>query len=169
MNIRKIAKVNDLHTIMDHLPPRCSDARLYRMKNGQVFLYCSSEQIILVPKDFDLKQEREHLEENGFSFLGCRDVNFVSRIEFAPYICTIPRNGIDAINCYPDAKCFTVNGHLVGYSLSKETLIIVYKGPRTASKRQIIRDIMQSEFFEFAPRIQSKVQNPSSEKSNSST
>ena len=49
----------------------------------------------------------------------------IKKVERAPYICTVPRNGIQAINCYPDAKAFTFRGRLFGYSEEKETLICV--------------------------------------------
>ena len=61
----------------------------------------------------------------------------IKKIEKAPYICTIPRNGIQAINCYPDAKAFTYRGRLFGYSRVKETIICVSKGKESSGQLSV--------------------------------
>lgn len=49
----------------------------------------------------------------------------IRKIEEAPYICTIPRRGIQAIKCYPDAKSIMYNGKVVGFSPQEGTLIVL--------------------------------------------
>ena len=57
----------------------------------------------------------------------------IRKIEEAPYICTIPRRGIQAIKCYPDAKSIMYNGNVVGFSPKEETLIVLPNSGITVS------------------------------------
>ena len=52
---------------------------------------------------------------------------FVKKIVRAPYICTVPCGGPEAIKCYPDAKTFIINGEKMGWS-EKEKIIIAPLG-----------------------------------------
>ncbi len=50
---------------------------------------------------------------------------FVKRITYAPYICKIPRRGIQEITCYPDAIVLHFNGKRIGYSEREKTMIVL--------------------------------------------
>lgn len=41
----------------------------------------------------------------------------------SPYICTIPRGGLQSIKCYPDAITFFSNGKKYGFSKKTGTII----------------------------------------------
>lgn len=56
------------------------------------------------------------------------------RIERTPYICTVPRRGMQAVNCYEDAVILSVPGPKAssrikfGFSARKKTLILLQRG-----------------------------------------
>lgn len=49
---------------------------------------------------------------------------YIKKVVRAPYICTVPGGGVQAIKCYPDAKTFIVNGKKIGYSRREQTMIV---------------------------------------------
>ena len=57
------------------------------------------------------------------------DNTVVKKIVRVRYICTVPRGGIQAIKCYPDAEIFLIKGRKLGYSKKEKTLIIPRKIP----------------------------------------
>lgn len=48
---------------------------------------------------------------------------FIKKVVRAPYICTIPSGGVQAIKCYPDALTYVINGKKIGYSKKERTMI----------------------------------------------
>ncbi len=57
----------------------------------------------------------------------------VKKVIRVPYICTVPRGGVQAVKCYPDAEIFLIKGRKVGYSKEEKTLII----PKSIKGRDI--------------------------------
>lgn len=103
--------------------------------DGIVVGYSQSKQTLLIPykiKPESCKVVIKRLQEQGYEFAeNCRFINFVSRVEHVPYICTIPRRGIQAISCYPDAEVYLVDDDVLGYSPSQETLLVLKRNSVT--------------------------------------
>lgn len=49
----------------------------------------------------------------------------IKRVTHLPYICNVPRRGIQEIPCYPDVIVLKVNGKRIGYSAQEKTLILL--------------------------------------------
>ena len=91
---------------------------------------------------------------------GCYGVKVLKMV---PYICTVPGGGVRAITCYPDAQTYIVNGNHVGYSPSKQTLLVTFGCPPARA----IRAFMGMGNFIFAPEILKKygIESPKNDKS----
>ena len=48
---------------------------------------------------------------------------FIRHVVRPLYICTVPRKGLQADKCYPDAQTFIIKGKLIGYSRKEQTMI----------------------------------------------
>ncbi len=84
-------------------------------------------------------------------------------VKMVPYICTVPGGGVRAIECYPDAQTYIVGGKHVGYSQSKQTLLVTIGCPPTRA----IRSFIAMGNFIFAPEILKKygIESPQNDKS----
>lgn len=49
----------------------------------------------------------------------------IKRVTYAPYICTVPRRGMQEATCYPDAIILNVDGKRIGYSAKDKTMILL--------------------------------------------
>lgn len=49
--------------------------------------------------------------------------DYVKKVVYVPYICTVPGGGVKAIECHPDAVTIIVNGKKVGYSPKERALL----------------------------------------------
>ncbi len=103
--------------------------------DGRAVGYSQSKQTLLIPykiKPESCKEAMKQLQEQGYDFAqDCRFINFVSRVSHVPYICTIPRRGIQAIECFPDAEVYLVDDNVLGYSPAQETLLVLKKNSVT--------------------------------------
>ncbi len=62
---------------------------------------------------------------------------YVKDIVSAPYICTVPSGGVNAIKCYPDAKTYHIGGVKIGYSAKEQTLIVLLRYSREQNDKAI--------------------------------
>lgn len=93
------------------------------------------------------------------------------KIASAPYVCTFPRKGLQAITCYPDAQIFSVNGNKYGYSKKENTLIVTsmkaeramleYNGEKMVLRNSIIGMIQRVNPQLFDSRLKVRMGNVS--------
>lgn len=69
--------------------------------------------------------------------------DLISHVVRPLYICTVPRKGLQADKCYPDAQKFGINGYLIGWSEKEKTAIVPTNIPE--SKVDICLDILKKE------------------------